>query len=233
MTTAAQPVARVERVLDAASDLLVRWGYQRVTIDEIARHAGIGKGTVYLHFRTKDALFLATMLRAHRRIVGAMVERMAADPAAALPSRMIKAVYLDLVGDPVAHALYLGDAEVLGRLAHEAADTMGELAARGARVQRRHIELLREASCLRTDLDVDAQVYVLRAIGAGFFFVDAQPTEPAGPQARADLLAGAVADALEVTASPTGAIEGAAPAVIEQYRSLLGHIDEEWQRRAR
>jgi len=68
----------MERVLDTAAELLVRWGYQRVTIDEVARHAGIGKGTVYLHFRTKDALFLTVLLRAHRQIVSAMADRIEA-----------------------------------------------------------------------------------------------------------------------------------------------------------
>ena len=58
-----QPAARVERVLDSATELLVRWGYQRVTIEDVAKHAGIGKGTVYLHFRTKDALFLTVLLQ--------------------------------------------------------------------------------------------------------------------------------------------------------------------------
>ena len=65
----------------AAAELLVRWGYQRVTIDEVARHAGIGKGTVYLHFRTKDALFLTVLLRAQRRLSAGWRDRMEADPA--------------------------------------------------------------------------------------------------------------------------------------------------------
>ena len=61
----------MERVLDSAAELLLRWGYQRVTIDEIARHAGIGKGTVYLHFPTKEALFLTMLLRTQWRSVSA------------------------------------------------------------------------------------------------------------------------------------------------------------------
>ena len=45
-----KPEERAGRILDAAAELLLRWGYKRVSIEEIARHAGIGKGTVYLHF---------------------------------------------------------------------------------------------------------------------------------------------------------------------------------------
>ena len=65
---------RAGRVLDAAADLLVRWGYQRVTIDEVARRAGVGKGTVYLHFHNKEAMFLSVLLRSHHTLVSAMAE---------------------------------------------------------------------------------------------------------------------------------------------------------------
>jgi len=35
---------REERLLDAATNLLVRWGYRKTTIDDVAREAGVGKG---------------------------------------------------------------------------------------------------------------------------------------------------------------------------------------------
>ncbi|GAC1395003.1 MAG: hypothetical protein NVSMB65_13760 [Chloroflexota bacterium] len=40
---------REERILDAAATLLVRWGYRKTTLDDVAREAGVGKGTIYLH----------------------------------------------------------------------------------------------------------------------------------------------------------------------------------------
>jgi AcrR family transcriptional regulator len=226
---------RVERVLDTASDLLVRWGYQRVTIDEVARHAGIGKGTVYLHFRTKDALFLTVLLRAHRRIVGGMADRMVAEPEQVLPSRLMRTLYLELAADPVARSLYMGDAEVLGRLAHEATDTLGELAARREEALTEHFRLLREAGCLRTDLDLDALRYTFTAIGTGFYVVDGLPIGGPGldTAARADLLEHAVAAALQVPEPPTAHLDRVAPVVAELYRSLIEHIDHEWRRRVR
>ncbi len=33
---------REERLLDAAATLLVRWGYRRTSIDDVAREAGVG-----------------------------------------------------------------------------------------------------------------------------------------------------------------------------------------------
>ena len=37
-------------------------GYFGSTIDEIARRAGISKGTVYLYFKNKDELYVSLML---------------------------------------------------------------------------------------------------------------------------------------------------------------------------
>ncbi len=218
-------------MLDSAAELLVRWGYQRVTIEDVAKHAGIGKGTVYLHFRTKDALFVTVLLRAHHYLVSALADRMLADPAEALPSRMMRSSYLQLVEDPLARALYLGDSEVLGRLTHEASDTLGELAVVRDEVASRQLTLLREAGCLRTDIGVAEQMHVLSAVGAGFFFVDALPGGPATPTERADLMAYAVASALE-TPSPHVTPELAAE-VAAAYRSLISHVDDEWRRRVR
>ncbi len=229
------PEPRVERVLDSAAELLVRWGYQRVTIDDVARHAGIGKGTVYLHFRSKDALFLTVLMRVHRDIVERLADRMAADPREVLPSRTMRSLYEELSADPVARSLYLGDAEVLGRLAHEAAGTLGEIGSRRQQALEEHIRLLGEGGCLRPGLEPDSALYVLSAIGAGFFVIDGlSPTVPQLDTAvRADLLEHSVAAALEVPDPPAAALARVAPVIAQHYRALLIHIDEEWRSRVR
>jgi AcrR family transcriptional regulator len=48
-----------ERILDAAQQLFVRYGVKRTSIDDVAREAGIAKGTVYLSFNSKAELFAA------------------------------------------------------------------------------------------------------------------------------------------------------------------------------
>ncbi|WP_219417782.1 TetR/AcrR family transcriptional regulator [Pseudonocardia nigra] len=226
---------RVDRLLATAAELLVRWGYQRVTIDDVARQAGIGKGTVYLHFRTKDALFLTVLLRVHRRVVERMADRIAADPEHVLPARVTRSVYRELTADPVSRSLYFADAEVLGRLVHEATDTLGGLAARREETLGEHLRLLQEAGCLRSDLSVEALRYTLAAIGTGFFVVDGMSVGGADldADARGALLEHAVAAALQVPEPPTAELERLAPVVAELYRSLIEDIDHEWRRRVR
>ena len=49
------------RVLDAAAEVFARHGFARATIDEIAREAGLSKGSVYWNFDSKDELFGALL----------------------------------------------------------------------------------------------------------------------------------------------------------------------------
>ncbi|MBV9850013.1 MAG: TetR/AcrR family transcriptional regulator [Armatimonadetes bacterium] len=48
-----------QRILEAAEERLWRYGFRKTTIDEIAGDAGVGKGTVYLHFDSKEDIGLA------------------------------------------------------------------------------------------------------------------------------------------------------------------------------
>src|SRR5215470_14649379 len=71
---------REERILDAAAALLVRWGYRKTTIDDVAREAGVGKGTIYLHWKDKNELFRSALVRQQERFSEDAKQRIAADP---------------------------------------------------------------------------------------------------------------------------------------------------------
>jgi AcrR family transcriptional regulator len=62
-------VSREDLILDAVDRLLARYGYKKMTIDDLAREAGIGKGTVYLHFRSKEDVVLSHVDRIVARLV--------------------------------------------------------------------------------------------------------------------------------------------------------------------
>jgi AcrR family transcriptional regulator len=69
-------------ILDAVDVLLSRYGYRKMTMDDVARQVGIGKGTIYLHFPGKEELVLAHIDRIAERTV-AGVRAIAASPAPA------------------------------------------------------------------------------------------------------------------------------------------------------
>jgi AcrR family transcriptional regulator len=54
---AAQSAARREAILKAALDEFSAGGFAATRLDDVARRAGVAKGTIYLHFADKEALF--------------------------------------------------------------------------------------------------------------------------------------------------------------------------------
>jgi len=59
-------------IIDAADRLLARYGYKKMTMDDLAEEAGIGKGSLYLHFRSKEEIALARV----DRIIDRLKERL-------------------------------------------------------------------------------------------------------------------------------------------------------------
>lgn len=220
---------RAERILEAAGELLLAWGYGRVTIDEIARRAKVGKGTVYLHWKTKDALLLAVMLKAQHRTHKAQLVRMRADPLEILPSRMLRSIFSAFLAEPVLRAFYTDDYDILGRLNDTAKKEFAELMAQGDQALHRHLEVLREHGLVRDDTKVPHQLYSLRAISTGFFTAEALLADR-GPdttlEIRADLLGQAIRSTLETPVSDPVRAAAAAAAAAPEVITLHEHIVE-------
>lgn len=73
-------------ILDAADRLLARYGYRKMTVDDLAQEAGVGKGTIYLHFAGKEEVALSRI----DRVINQLKERLriiARDPTPA-PERV-------------------------------------------------------------------------------------------------------------------------------------------------
>ena len=52
-----------ERIIAAAAELLRKRGFERMTVDDVAAQAGVGKATVYRRWPSKDDLAVAAMER--------------------------------------------------------------------------------------------------------------------------------------------------------------------------
>jgi TetR/AcrR family fatty acid metabolism transcriptional regulator len=77
-------------ILQAAEEVFLEKGYHETSIDEIAARVGIAKGTVYLHFPSKEDLLFAIVERDTRR----MQEKIEANVAeAATPQAKLEAIF--------------------------------------------------------------------------------------------------------------------------------------------
>ena len=61
--------SRRAAILDAAQRMFGQYGYRRTSMDDIAREAEIGKGTIYLSFASKEEVFQALSQRLVERML--------------------------------------------------------------------------------------------------------------------------------------------------------------------
>ena len=103
---------REERILDAAATLLARWGYRKTTIDDVAHEAGVGKGTIYLHWKDKNELFRAAIWREQQRYSEELQRRIAADPQGGLLHRITVHGMLATLSNPLMAAIIRGKSDI-------------------------------------------------------------------------------------------------------------------------
>lgn len=161
---------RADKILDAAEESMLRWGYNKTTIEDIARLSGVSKGTIYLHWKTREDLFLALLEREYARLVHDIEQRIAGDPDGGTLEALIKHSMLATLKSPLMKAVLLRDKELIGEWIRReyASATYNQQIAQPLAL----LELYRSRGVLRDDIDVRKMVYMLDAITMGFLVID-------------------------------------------------------------
>ncbi|WP_432050936.1 TetR/AcrR family transcriptional regulator [Verrucosispora sp. NA02020] len=114
--TAAAAARTAQQVLDSAIDLFAARGFADVSLDDVARSAGVTRGAVYHHYRNKPGLFRAAVAQLQARVAASVVE--AAGRAGDDPGEQLRAgshAFLDAITAPsVVRILLVDGPAVLG-----------------------------------------------------------------------------------------------------------------------
>jgi AcrR family transcriptional regulator len=86
------------RLFTAGVELFTEQGYHPTSVEQIARRAGVAKGTFFLHFPTKGALVTA-LVRLQVRLVTREHDRLVAEGAAPLARLRATVIGLGLLSD--------------------------------------------------------------------------------------------------------------------------------------
>lgn len=193
-------VARADAILDTARDLLLRHGYRKVSVDDVAKGAGVGKGTLYLHWRTREHLFLAVAAREAAEMTADIAAAMAADPAEVALSRYMRRFFVEAMRRPVLRAVFTRDADTLDKLVADPS----RRPLQGAKLiaSTEYTALLAEAGLLRDGLSPAELDYTLPTVVYGFFAIE--PFLPAAFPLDLDAKADRLADVLHRAFEPAG-----------------------------
>jgi len=96
---AAKSAARREAILAAALDEFSAQGFAATRLDDVARRADVAKGTIYLHFRDKEALFQELIRSVLSPLVGTLETVTQVDaPFAAVAERIVDVFVREVYG---------------------------------------------------------------------------------------------------------------------------------------
>ncbi|MEV6610617.1 helix-turn-helix domain-containing protein [Kutzneria sp. NPDC051319] len=175
-TLAEQDSGSAARILAAARELVLKRGVKGLTVAEIAERAHVAKGTMYLHWSTREDLLVGLFARDFIAMVDSLAEMIVADPEVCRPSRLMPLVVRFTVDRPFVRALQVEDDDLLGALTNhprsrELRDQVGP-----ASLMYAAVPVWRKHNLARTDWTLDDQAYALQALLSGF--VTAAITQP-------------------------------------------------------
>lgn len=106
------------RIVAAATELFIKQGYRKTTIDEVARRAGVAKGTVYLYVKNKGGLLYHAIGEEKRKHVMHLLEDVL-DPQLAGKEQLRRWIKLALLASarmPLVSRLMSGNQELLAAM---------------------------------------------------------------------------------------------------------------------
>ena len=110
---AADAAERRRQILDAARDVFARRGYHAATIDDIVAATGVARGTFYLYFDDKRAVFEALIDGFSARIAMAVARIVVDDPARPIAAQArdnVRAILAVCLAERALTKILLGDA---------------------------------------------------------------------------------------------------------------------------
>ncbi|MFI9841517.1 TetR/AcrR family transcriptional regulator [Nonomuraea sp. NPDC051941] len=212
---------KAARILDSARELVLDHGVHKVTVSEIARAAGVGKGTVYLYWPAKEDLILGLFARELLAFLDEITSRVSADPATVLPHRLAPLLVRTGLKFPLARRVQSGDAGLLRLLTQQAGDrelfartTPGALCEAGMPIHHRH-------GLIRHDRPLPELTYAVHAVLTGFGAALSDPATAALGVDPDQVLADTVARLLEPAVAPgDSAVAAAADEVLAFLRQI-------------
>jgi AcrR family transcriptional regulator len=101
--------AKREIILDAAVKAFAQYGFKKTSVDEIARDAGVAKGTVYLACESKEDLFYQALHREVRNWCGESSKLIdPRKPADEILIAVSRASFASMAQRPLVRDLFLG-----------------------------------------------------------------------------------------------------------------------------
>jgi AcrR family transcriptional regulator len=187
---------RQQQILDAAAAVIIRLGYDKATMSDIAEEAGASRRTVYLYFKGKEELFEELLYREYMQYSQTWLENIEADPHGGTIGGCYRALFHAVNSRPLVAAMMRRDRRVLGNYLRKRDNLFTRMVSQVNPPD--FFRALQAAGAIRQDIDAAVIVHIIEMLSYGQLIIgDFKPPDQSPPyDAVMDALAALMDQAL-------------------------------------
>jgi len=222
--------ARRARILDAAAALITHFGYDKTTVSDIANKAGISKGAVYLHFKSKEEVLEALLIGATYAFSESWFAAIENDPEGGRISNMYLNMLIALDNNPFMSIIMRKDPSILGNYLKQPGNFFETQQSTGMRQE--FITLMQEAGAVRKDLNPAVTAHIMDIFSYGLIIIQDFKSEKDTPPT--DEVIRAIADMMDCALTPAeGANSEAGKRILRQlYAAGIAEFEKSINQKA-
>jgi len=204
---------RQQQILDAAAAVIIRLGYDKATMSDIAEEAGASRRTVYLYFKGKEQLFEALLYREYMQYAQTWLEQIAADPRGGTIGGFYRALFHSVNSRPLIAAMMRRDRHVVGNYLRKRDNLFTQMNSEVDTAG--FFQALQAAGAIRQDIDPAVILHIVEMLSYGQLTIgDFKPPDQFPPY---DAVMEALADMMDRALMPAdGGNSEAGKAILRQ-----------------
>ena len=181
-----------DQILAAAAEVIIRLGYDKITMSDVAEEAGLSRRTIYLYFKGKEALFEKLLYSEYLQYAQTWLEQIEADPRGGTVGGFYRATMHAVNRHPLIAALMRRDRRVIGNYLRKRDNIFTQMLS-GVNTLA-FFQALQAAGAIRQDIDAAVIEHIVEMLSYGqltigdFKPVDQSPPYDAVMEALADMM---------------------------------------------
>ena len=156
---------RQEHILRAAAAVIIRQGYDKTTVSDIADEAGVSRGTVYLSFKGKEELFEALLYWEWMQYTRTWLEAIESEPHGCTIGGYYRVALRAVNSHPMMASMMRRDRRLLGNYLRKPDNLFAWMESSSITVD--FVRALQAVGAVRQDLDPEVTAHLLETLSYG------------------------------------------------------------------
>lgn len=193
-----------DQILAAAAEVIIRLGYDKTTMSDIAEEAGLSRRTIYLYFKGKEELFEELLYHEYLQYAQTWLEQIEADPRGGTIGGFYRAIFHAVNSRPLIAAMMRRDRRVVGNYLRKRDNMFSQMLSGVDTVA--FFQALQAAGAIRQDIDAAVIEHIVEMLSYGQLTIgDFKPADRSPPY---DAVMEALADMMDRALRPEDGAPG-------------------------